>query len=61
MINKSFKKDDIVYDLEQDCFVKIVSVNNKTVPSIYTVVDQDGLKYKTTEDELSFSKEPRNI
>lgn len=51
MKNK-IKKNSIVFDLNQDCFVKVIKINTRTNPNIYTVLDENDFEYCITEDDV---------
>ena len=44
--------EQTVYDTLQNETVKVVSINAKTIPTIYTVVDTHGSEYLLSEDDI---------
>ena len=53
MKKTNYKIGDFVFDNLQEIKVKINSINTKTLPHIYTVVDDEQVGYKITSDDLT--------
>ena len=52
-----YKVKDTVWDYFQDQNVTILSVDDNTIPTTYTVMDDEGMEYYVTEDDVSESQE----